>query len=271
MNALAPRKGGLVSSAFTLIELLVCIAIIAILAGLLLPALSTAKARASAASCRSNLKQLQLCWMMYVGDNNDWMPPTRTVWTGGVSLMSVEPSWALGNAKTDVSFTNLQHGVLFPYAGSVGIYRCPADKARVEGHPAVRRTRTYQLNWLLNFEFVGSPPVSSKWMKGKLSELVNPGPAGVLTFIDAHPYTCTSADFGIFIPEITGRTKPFWSSLPGEQHGRSANLAFADGHVETWRWRWSRNNLQPRDLEVPVVNDDDARDFDRVRNAMPRP
>lgn len=71
---------------FTLIELLIVIAILAILAGMLLPALNAARERAYTVKCLSNLKQTGAASVMYYGDNGDWTPPTSSA-----------PSWNIGN------------------------------------------------------------------------------------------------------------------------------------------------------------------------------
>jgi len=258
--------------AFTLIELLVVIAIIAILAAMLLPVLGKAKSKSQDISCRNNLRQLQLCWNMYVDDNNQALPPIST-WPNGTGTESREPSWAVGDAKHDLTTTNLQRGLLFPYNRSVGIYRCPADKTPVDGNPSVLRTRTYQLDAFLNDWYMGGIPpwYPDPWERRKFSELVNPAPTGVLTFIDSHPTTGDTADFDQSYT-VTGQ-RDAWSCLPGEQHNRGANLAFADGHVEHWRWRWGRSG-GIYDEEVPtypLANADDQYDFQRVEDHSPKP
>jgi prepilin-type N-terminal cleavage/methylation domain-containing protein/prepilin-type processing-associated H-X9-DG protein len=257
---------------FTLIELLVVIAIISILASMLLPVLSKAKAKAQSAACMSNLRQLQLCWNLYVDDNDDRLPPSR-IDTYALGARSLEPSWAVGDARYDTNTANLERGVLFPYNRSVGIYHCPASKTTVVGHPTLPRTRTYQLDTLLNQWYNGGVPpwYPDPWEKRKFSDLVTPPPTGVLTFIDAHPNGQTAA-FVISMawPGANTPDGDAWGDLPGEQHNRGANLAFADGHVEHFRWRWSRSNYAPSGEVYPLKNGEDRADFQRIKDVFPK-
>ena len=138
LHALHPKNR---STGFTLIELLVVVAIIAILAGLLLPALSRAKEKARSIGCLNNLKQLQLCWQMYTDDYNGTIPPNDA--SGAVSLAG---SWIEGDARVEIESKNIEKAVLFPYNKSAKIYHCPSDRSTVLRFPNLLRNRSVSMS-----------------------------------------------------------------------------------------------------------------------------
>ena len=110
------------SRGFTLIELLVVIAIIAILAAMLLPALSKAKESAKRAQCIGNLKQILLTTHLYVGDFNDRLPYTS--WSSGTFN---RPNWCYMRVASATNEFDVTQGQLWPYHKSRSLYWCPIE------------------------------------------------------------------------------------------------------------------------------------------------
>ncbi|TAL06098.1 MAG: prepilin-type N-terminal cleavage/methylation domain-containing protein [Verrucomicrobia bacterium] len=257
---------------FTLIELLVVIAIIAILAALLLPALSRAKDKARTINCLSNLKQLETCWHLYALDNQDRLAPNNSVMLIGGGTLARDISWCPDHANTDTNTTDIESGLLFRYNTSVAIYHCPADKSTVVdagGQPTSRlRNRSYNMSQSVNgynsFLVLPYLPPPNNHLPAweKLAEIVRPTPTDLFVFIDEHPDSMLDAQFGNPVQ------MPYWSQnwwdVPADRHNQGCNFSFADGHAERWKWKApkvvSYLGQPPTAAEAP--------DYQRVQAAM---
>jgi len=227
-----------------LIELLVVIAIVAILASLILPALSKAKSKAQKTVCMSNLKQLQLAWLTYTHEHDDRVPsngrdlaqPART---------DVEFWWAQGNldydpANSDNSNTALltdgKYAQLGPYVQSAAVFRCPSDRTQgMLNGISVPRVRSYSMNChvgALIHCFSGLPIPIGPQMLAELRD-----PSHQFIFIEGHPDSIGFVSF--WVEEGLGPNAKI-TSYPAAYHDRGANLSFADGHIEYHQWQDSR-------------------------------
>jgi prepilin-type N-terminal cleavage/methylation domain-containing protein/prepilin-type processing-associated H-X9-DG protein len=257
-----PQRAG-----FTLIELLVVIAIIAILAAMLLPALTKSKLKAQGVFCMNNNHQLALAWKMYADDNRDvlvyasdydypndqsqpeFVEKDQYAWTLTHMTFSAAPeNW---NKDWDIP-----KRPLWQYNKNYSIYRCPADHSSVNVNGTLMpRVRTYSMNFFLGgfagYAIVGQAIGYSVYLK--MSELgsltASPGFAKTFVFIDERE---DLINWGNYLVDMTGWgvqggdvNYEFRQDLPGYYHNKACGFSFADGHSEIKKW------LNPRTMPAP--------------------
>jgi len=258
------RGGSQPSNGFTLIELLVVIAIIAILAAMLLPALSKAKIRAQAAYCMNNTKQLTLGWIMYESESNDHLMPNPG-WVGGSMLWSANPD----NTNTTILVDPTQ-SIMASYVKSAKVYKCPGDTVdAVNGE----RVRSVSMNGALGGHsskvqgtnpngrnYYGSGAPSGAPLSGgalKMGDITTPGPARVYVVLDeqADSMSAVNGDATFSFDPGYARTGEKWRDLPASYHNRAGSFSFADGHSEIHAWTEIGDPPGPTKTVYQVVRD----------------
>lgn len=254
------------NKAFTIVDLTVLLAVVALLAAMLLPALNKTRVQAETSQCLNNVKQLAGCWTMYTHENQGKLPP---------NYLASPKAWVNHNVATPYGATNesaIRAGVLFSYNHSLSIYKCPGAKTLPEGIrsiPSSTQTRLVR-NYSIQGRMGGANPLQASmhgvadtsWVLTtkypqyqNISEIKFPSPAEATVFVDESNETI---DDGFFA--VNYNFPQEWQNTPGIRHGQGTTFSFADGHAEYWRWRGMK-----RDYPLGYLSSDEFQQADLIR------
>lgn len=263
---------------FTLIELLVVVAIIGILAGLLLPALSRSKSRAQAIKCVSNHKQLLLAWTMYSADYNGrlvynlggnpiqrtFAPTSSPNWVNNIMDWNSGPN----SDNTNLAFADIS--LLAPYTSySASVFHCPTDHSLSDIQKSAgwdKRVRSIAMNAMVgnpgHLLWWGTVNVNNPNYQQFLREPDFSDPSSIFVFLDEHPDSISDGYF------LNTPDNLEWVDVPGSYHNGGGSFSFADGHTEIHRWHDVSTMLPPRpdviQWPLQLLRSDELTDFNWI-------
>lgn len=205
---------------FTLIELLIVIAIIAILAGMLLPALKKAREKSHQIACAGNIKQLGQGFNMYTDDFNGWYPCTaEQAFPNGSWCYLISP-YAEGRNWVISGWISVN---------SSGIFYCPGSKSEITTGPYAG---TYQRNQLLSYGYnVYFFDMAYISYNRKISKIKNSTTVFLSHDLQYPENTNQPVHLGCRLGNRCS-LGPWNLDLVSRRHNNGVNSVFADGHVE---------------------------------------
>jgi prepilin-type processing-associated H-X9-DG protein len=233
-----PPRHPFACAAFTLPELGALAATLALLGGLHVPSVTSHRVQAQRAVCINNLRDLSRAWTAFADDAGGLLAGNLDAG----SLSTTNSTWAAGwldfsGRPDNTNWAALMQSQLGPYVASKDSYHCPADRSLSRGSIGEPRVRSYSMNGYLGRPVRG-------WTSGyrvyqKLSDLTDPAPGRHFVFTGEREDSINDACFFV---DMTGYAPPDPAAYgmvdyPAAYHNRAGNLAFADGHAETWRWQ----------------------------------
>ncbi len=244
------KKAELKLGGFTLVELLVVISIISLLMSILLPSLSGAREMSKRVHCLANIRGLTQAWMMYAYDNDDDLCSADTQW----DILEPKYSWVADGddmPTNDIGGTAqaIKDGVLWDYAGrALDLYKCKSDTSEL--------LRSYSISRAMNGKSCNCEHDNIRPFR-TWSEIQ--GSSTKMVFVDAGAKDGVRWLDGSFccVKKIDDIPPEWFVSDTRNitaRHGRGANMSFADGHVEHFKY----SDPRTVDLANRTIGPDEA-------------